>query len=140
MTFSICADSSVFVRVAMYDLPDLTFAFKELLMGDRSIVAPELIHFEVVNSLWKYVRAGTIKADQCRRMLSAFLDLPVRLEDDDLFYLEASDMANRGTGLTGYDAYFVVVALRTAAELWTCDRHLASLANENGVIARLWTP
>jgi hypothetical protein len=35
----------------MYDLPDLTFPFNELLMGDRSIVAPELIHFEVVNSL-----------------------------------------------------------------------------------------
>jgi predicted nucleic acid-binding protein len=122
----------------MHASAKLTEAFNELLMSDHPIVVPNLVHYEVVNALWKYVRAGTIDAERCRRLLFAFLCLPLRLVDDDQLHLEASDMANHLLGLTGYDAHFIALARRAEAELWTNDRRLANLAGTLGIAVTLW--
>ena len=139
MAPSVCLDSSAIVWVLLQDSPELVSAFNDLLVGGGIIVAPDLVHYEVVNSLWKYVRAGAIDGDQCRTVLAAFLGLPIQLADDDQLHLDASALANRSVGLTGYDAHFIVLAQRTQAALWTCDRGLAALATQSGVTTKLWS-
>jgi hypothetical protein len=111
----------------MHASAKLTEAFNELLMSDHPIVVPNLVHYEVVNALWKYVRAGTIDAERCRRLLFAFLCLPLRLVDDDQLHLEASDMANHLLGLTGYDGQRRNSG-QTTAVLQTWPAHWVSLS------------
>ncbi len=139
MSSPICADSSALANAVMGRLPVLRQELNDVFGQARIVFAPSLIHFEMVNTLWKYVRAGSIDNKRCREMLDAFLALPIRLVDDDDLHLTASDLANQLLGLSGYDAHFIAVARRTDSELWTVDKRLAAIGEAQGIPTRLWS-
>lgn len=123
----------------MADAPDLDQHFNGWLHEGRRVSAPTLVHFEVPNSLVKYVRSGAISADQSHRMLEAFLNLPLELIDDDRLHIESLELANQIDRFSVYDAHFLAVARRVGAELWTADKGLAAISQRLGLPTRLWS-
>jgi predicted nucleic acid-binding protein len=135
----ICLDSSALVRIVFADIRELVTSFDQAVADERHLLAPSLVHFEVVNALWKYVRAGTIEKGQAQRMIASVLEFPLTLLDDDELHVRAADLAFQVNGLTGYDEHLVAAAERSGAELWTADRRLSSLTEAIGLQARLWS-
>lgn len=94
-------------------------------VGSAAVVfAPDLYCLEVGSALWKYVRARHISSDDAFERLERALALVDTLVPDAELAKESLTTAS-ASGLTVYDAAYVVLAKREGATLLTADLALA---------------
>ena len=91
--------------------------------------SPDLIVPELTNVFWKYRTRAHIDPERCARALSQAIRLPDELVPCIELHEEVLELATQ-TGHPAYDAFYLVLARRTAARLLTLDRRLATLARE----------
>lgn len=134
----VCTDSSILVdALAGFDV-NLANALHAWTRDDVTLVAPDLIHYEVTHVLTKYVRNKRLVTSHAEATFEALLSLNMTLFDDDELHRTALERAVSNPGLSGYDAQFLAVSERTGAELWTADKGLAAISRRLGVVTRLW--
>jgi predicted nucleic acid-binding protein len=95
--------------------------------------APALLTYELANAALAKVRRHPQLSESFTEALRLALSLPFTLhplETQPLFALA------RETGLTAYDAAYLLLAIRLDAPIVTLDRALAAAANQLGLLAR----
>ncbi len=135
----VVVDSSVVLSAL---LPGATAAPDDLLAGwvasGVEMAAPALWQYEVVSVLRRSVYAGHITTADAREMVEDVRALGVRLYGDDLSEA-ALEWAERLGQSRAYDAFYVALAERLGAVLWTADRRLANGAGAAGAPWVRWT-
>ncbi|HEX4955307.1 MAG TPA: type II toxin-antitoxin system VapC family toxin [Thermoanaerobaculia bacterium] len=122
MTGRVVLDASAAVRVVLQGLwqPELSAFLAESPM----VVAPGLLCAEVANSLWKYVRAGTLPAQEAQERLAEALALADTLVPDRILVEEALAAATQRNSPV-YDLLYAVLARRHGATVVTADEPFA---------------
>ena len=105
---------------------------REIVDQDTSVISSRLLYPETVNTFWKYARAGEITPEEAVARAENAIGLVDEFHDMEGYYVEALNEACR-LGHPAYDFFYLLLAKRTGATLLTCDRKLASLAEEIGV-------
>ena len=95
--------------------------------------APDLLHAEVANALWKRVRRGELKVSTAGRIAAALSRLPIEVHPSRLLAGAALQIAC-ATGLTVYDSLYVATALLTDGVLVTADRFLFETAGRQSAL------
>ena len=108
--------------------------------GLPPIAAPTLLHYEMTNALYQYQRCGFLSAETVRLAQDAALALPLTFYGDVDLHRSAVRLAQRLALSATFDAYYLVVAERLGAELWTADRRLFRAAKDEVPWVRLVTP
>jgi predicted nucleic acid-binding protein len=108
------------IAAAIFDEPDGQTISAHL--DDESLIAPHLLDYELLNVALVKIRRGLGDALLINMMLNTVHRLRIRrlaIHPD-----EVAALALR-TGLSGYDASYLWLALQHDAELVTLDRELA---------------
>jgi predicted nucleic acid-binding protein len=98
---------------------------------ERVILAPRTWVLDVTNALWRLAaqNGGAISEDQATEALDYLLDLPVQLYDVEAHAMEMwREVMLRMRVTSAYDASYLLTALQSDAELWTCDPKIAEQA------------
>ena len=103
---------------------------------DRDVraYAPDLIWVEVANALRLAERANALSAARSDELLEAVIGLPIHVRSTRTLCRHALRSA-LATGLTAYDASYLVLAEVFDATLVTADRQLAAAASRAELIA-----
>ncbi|MHB8643297.1 MAG: type II toxin-antitoxin system VapC family toxin [Gaiellaceae bacterium] len=88
--------------------------------------APEFLWIEIANALRSFVEYGPMTRIHAVAALELLQRLPLQLHSTEELALPALDAA-LATGLTPYDAAYLVLAQALAAPLVTFDTHFAGL-------------
>ena len=96
-----------------------------LLDGRFELLAPDLIHPESANTIWKKVGRGEITADEGRQIVAALRDAPLEITPSAGFIAPAYEIAGR-TGRTVYDALYVALAVARKCLFVTGDARLVA--------------
>ena len=107
-------------------------ALEGQLLEGETVLAPALLFSEVTHGLVKYVRAGCLGQEEavaCGRDAVGLVD---RFCDDGELWIEAMGESVR-LGHSSYDLFYVVLARRTGATLFTLDKKLQDLNLSLGV-------
>jgi len=91
------------------------------------VLAPSLLHSEVANALWKYVRAGLMNKQTAMVRLEEALDLVDSFEPDQTLVTEALSQAVLHHHPV-YDLLYIVLAMRFGSRLISADNKLLKLA------------
>jgi predicted nucleic acid-binding protein len=120
-------DTSAMIRFYIPDGPlpqDLENYIDAAWKAEATIMTPELALAEFTQVLWKKEQAGYITPDELNHILSAFLELPLKIAGHYDLLPEALIIARRHQ-LTVYDALFLALAAKKEAILITADQRLA---------------
>lgn len=107
-------------------------ALRLLELADEEVIAPSLIHSEVSHALTKYIRGKYLTLESalaCGRDAILLID---RFMDDGSLWIEATSESIR-LGHSSYDMFYLILARREGATLFTLNRRLQSLCAENGI-------
>lgn len=105
------------------------------LADETSLVAPDLMLYEVANVLWKSVRGQRLALEEAELALQHLVRSPIRL-------IEASLVASRAlqigadTGRTTYDASYLAVAEVFDTATLTADERLVNAVAQTRYRAR----
>lgn len=91
-------------------------------LGDRDLVAPQLLHFEVMQALRGVERRGGVSSARVEVAIRALFRMPVELHPMETLASRAWQLRR---DLTAYDASYVALAERLDVPLITLDRRLA---------------
>lgn len=120
----IVMDANAALAVAMgLDVGDALALLRE---EDEEVVAPSLLTAEVCHALTKYVRGGYMDAKEaiaCGRDAIMLVD---RFVDDASLWIEAATESIR-LEHSSYDMFYLLLARRECATLFTLDRKLQQL-------------
>jgi predicted nucleic acid-binding protein len=120
-----CVDASVVVRLFVNpEEQRLRSLWERWSQEGWDLIAPALIHYEVVNALYQYERHGKLSSNMVTEALKASLKLPIRLYPDSDLGLEALQLARCFALPACYDAHYLALARRLDIEFWTCDERL----------------
>ncbi|MEC4176228.1 type II toxin-antitoxin system VapC family toxin [Adlercreutzia sp. R7] len=111
-------------------------ALKALQLEEELIAAPQLLHAEVAHVLTKYVRGGYCDAAEAVAVGRDAMALVDEYYEDASLWTEALTESVR-LGHSSYDLFYLVLARRLGATLFTLDRKLQALCAANGVSC-LW--
>jgi predicted nucleic acid-binding protein len=92
----------------------------------QDFVAPNLLCYEVVNTLHRLTRAGEIPAQGAQTALDTAFRLPIQFHHDLDLHWQALAIAGRLTLPAAYDVHYLALAEREGIEFWTADRRLAN--------------
>jgi predicted nucleic acid-binding protein len=120
------------VAVAMLLDAEDSHAFRSLLLVDEEIISSELLLAEIESALGKYVRADRLNYDTALWSLKNLGDIVTRFVDIGENYVEAFREAQR-LNHSVYDMIYFTLARRNAATLFTLDRKLLQLCEQEGV-------
>ena len=95
--------------------------------GSRDRFAPDLLHLECGNILWKHVRRGQITADEARDSVTDLLSLGLHIWPASALAQRALELALR-FDVTVYDASYLVLSDLLAIPLVTADDALVRKA------------
>jgi predicted nucleic acid-binding protein len=98
---------------------------RALLSGDRELHAPDLIHTEVANVIWKRHGRGEIDEDEARQLLADVLRLPLQITPSADLLEPALELALR-THRTVYDCLYLALAVRTKSVMYSSDKRLVN--------------
>jgi predicted nucleic acid-binding protein len=106
----------------------------ENLLRDRiRLHAPCLWRYEVTSVIRKYLIDGLLTPDEAERALETALALSVNFaEEDDALCRSALRWADQLGQRAAYDGFYLALAERLAAPLWTSDKRLANNAKKIG--------
>lgn len=126
----IVMDANATLAVAMgLDVGDALMLLRE---EDEEVVAPSLLTSEVCHALTKYVRGGYMDAKEaiaCGRDAIMLID---RFVDDTSLWIEATTESIR-LEHSSYDMFYLLLARRECATLFTLDRRLQQLCADTAV-------
>lgn len=103
-----------------------------LRLADEPIAAPQLIYAEVTHALSKYIKGNYMDASEAIALGQDALLLVDTFYDDASLWVEALSESVR-LGHSTYDLFYIILARRLGATLFTLDRKLQALCAENGV-------
>lgn len=89
------------------------------------LIAPDLIHSEIGNALWKAVRRDRLSPAEAEDSLRRFSDLALEIVPADELLIPTLQIA-ANCNRTFYDSLYVAVALNTKTELITADERLVN--------------
>ncbi|MGC9453066.1 MAG: type II toxin-antitoxin system VapC family toxin [Oceanipulchritudo sp.] len=130
-------DTSAVLRLFIPDgpVPDgLEAFFRGVENGSNLAIAPELLIAEALNVVVRKQRRGELDAAEAEQLVSLLKRLPVRYYGH-VGYAESAHRLAMETGLTGYDALFLALALERGVGLFTADDKLREAAAERGILA-----
>ena len=104
--------------------------------GEASISAPHVSRHEVANTLATAIRSGRITEDQAWSNLSAYIDLPVSLDEDPEWLLQAARQCAVRFGIAIYDAIYLALGDASGASVITADRKLYDLVRDDLTFVR----
>jgi predicted nucleic acid-binding protein len=96
----------------------------ELLVGKHALHAPDLIHAELANVIWKRHNRGEIDQEEAAQLLADFRCLPPRITPCGDLAEPALALALR-TGRSVYDCLYLALAVQTRSVMVTADKRLA---------------
>lgn len=105
---------------------------KQLRLEDERIAAPSLLCAEVSHAMTKYVRGGYLTAAEALDCGRDAISLVDDMRDDGDLWAEALTESVR-LEHSSYDLFYLVLARREGATLFTIDRKLQDLCARNGV-------
>lgn len=122
---TVCVDGNIVVRLVLFaDDKVIQSLWKNWESDEVQFVAPSLLHYEVLNSLYQYQKHGLISSASLERTLDAALSLPVDLVDDDHIHRRAITLAAEYKLAAAYDAHYLALAEWMDIEFWTADMRL----------------
>ena len=130
MTSPIVLDASAAVHIVL--AAEHAASLVERLESPLSVAAPDLFFSEVANSLWKYVRLGTLSPEEASTHLDEAIGLLDSLVPSQALVHEAMVAAGRHNHAV-YDMMYAVLARRTGATVLTMDRPFATLLRQMDV-------
>lgn len=107
-------------------------AFRTLMLDGEKIIASELFRAEIFNAFWKYVRAGLMETEQAKTFATKAIELVdefVPLEENASESFSEAVRQNHSV----YDMFYLTLARRNDATLFTADRKLMKICDEMGV-------
>lgn len=107
-------------------------ALRELVLKGERTGAPRLFCVEVTNALWKYANAGVIDSASAKALTKAALSLIDEFYGEHDLAVEVLAEALRLRHSTN-DIFYLVLARRLDATLFTLDKKLRALCEETGV-------
>lgn len=107
-------------------------ALRQLMLEGEETAAPSLFAEELVHALVEYVTAGTYTRDQAQAAFDGMIALVDCVVDTGELAKEVLDESLR-TGHSSYDLFYMVLARRNGATLFTLDSKLQALCHANGV-------
>lgn len=119
-------DSGVLLATVQLEiLTDAAIALMNALGETESqIIAPSLLHYEIVAVVRKWVYRGLTSPENANAALSTLLHYPVRTVMDEALLRRAYDLANIHNRPAAYDSQYLVVAERYECDFWTTDERL----------------
>lgn len=120
-----CLDASFLLNVLFGALTDEHAALWESWQDEgRPMIAPGLLRTETVGTLYWMRSCAQIEEVQLQLTLRALSLMPITYVDDDALDREAIAIAYANEDLTLHGAYYVALASRHGADLWTSDEQL----------------
>jgi predicted nucleic acid-binding protein len=98
---------------------------RELLSGGDPLLAPDLIHSELANVIWKRWSRKEIDAGEAAQLLQDFLNLPLRIAPS-AGLAEIALQLSIETRRTVYDCLYLALAMRNKVVVVTSDRRLVN--------------
>lgn len=102
----------------------------DIFSEDDKFIAPNLFDYEIANVLWKVAKLKGLLFADVKHLIKAVNQLGIEKEQPDLWKL--FDCAKE-TGLTAYDASYLVLARKYECPLATCDKQLAQIAKQEEI-------
>lgn len=97
----------------------------KLLVGRHALHAPDLIHAELANVIWKRFNRGEIDSEEAGGLLADFRSLPLQITlCGDL--AEASLELAMRTGRSVYDCLYLALAVKTRSVMVSADKKLVN--------------
>lgn len=100
-------------------------AARVVLLSGRDLHAPDLIHAELANVIWKRHRRGEVSDEAAYALLVSFRRMPLLITPSVGLVDRALRIAMH-TGRTPYDCLYIALAMKTRAAMLTCDRRLVN--------------
>lgn len=92
---------------------------------DRPLLAPDLWTAEAVSGIRRLVFGGEISPEAAERGIGDLFEIGIdTVPLDAELYRDALLWSDRLTQSKAYDSFYLALAERRRAELWTADRHL----------------
>ena len=123
----IIADTNIFLAVVLNE-PEKERIIR--LTESASIMAPEILHYEVGNALSAMTKRHKLTGDDALKAEAAIKDIPVRLVSVDV---QASLRMAMEHNIYAYDAYFLQCARVYSHPLLTLDRRMMQVAEQLGI-------
>lgn len=89
--------------------------------------APDLLHSEIGNALWKRIRRKELTRDQAGEIIIALSRMPIEMYPSRLLSAAALQIACE-MDLTVYDGLYIATAMLTGSRLVTADRRVYETA------------
>ncbi len=124
---NIIADTNIFLAVALNE-PEKNRIIR--LTGSLSIVAPEILPYEIGNALSAMIKRHKLTGDEALKAAIATKGIPVQLVNVDV---QASLRIAIEHNIYAYDAYFLQCARIYSHPLLTLDRRMMQVANQLGI-------
>lgn len=126
----IVLDASAAVAIAMST--DEGKVLLGLIDPGEAVASTSLIRAEAANAFWKYVRAGILTKQQALQYVNIALALVTEMHSTEENCIEAFSEAVR-INHPAYDLFYLTLARRLGATLFTLDKKLVDLCDQNGV-------
>lgn len=114
----ICVDVSLVVRLMQsgtYESP-IVMLWKEWHEIGRSVVAPTLLYYEVINAMHRYVVHEELLPEEAAEALEAALELDITLYGEAGLHRRALELASQFALPATYDAHYLALAETLGAE------------------------
>ena len=113
--------------------PDAAAALR-LLNGRYRLAAPDLIHTEFGNIVWKLHSRNVLDTNEASEMIEHFLSMPLEIHDSTYLLAPALQIA-MATNRTVYDSLYLALAMELGGTVVTADERWVN-ALENSPFAR----
>ena len=107
-------------------------ALMMLMDNNEKAITPQFFAYELANVVSKYARGGYIDRDAALELGHQAIELIDEFQDDRNLWEEAVAESIR-LKHSAYDLFYLLLARRNAATLFTLDRKLQKLCLDNGV-------
>jgi predicted nucleic acid-binding protein len=119
-------------------VPDVSFVIKllnrevsiNIFKPEEKFISPDLFDYELANVLWKAAKHKGLSVSEVKNLFASVNSLGIeRYKSDPLkLFLCATE-----TGLTAYDASYLLLAKKYGCSIATFDKQLIDVAKKEGV-------
>ena len=102
-------------------------------LDKEAVLVPTLWVFEVANTLVVAERRGRLSAAKITIFVNALRSLPIVIAETDSNLMGQIIQIARDRRLSGYDAAYVLLALKTGLPLATLDRKIIAVSQDIGI-------